>query len=179
MRKFLIVAILGAIALLVSCDKFGACSPGDNYDTSDSAQVAEFINSVTNPQLMSVEEALSLKSNMLEKQSIDSAFLALDNDLISTVTTVLLKKKTSVTKKDILQEYRRCSDVYNNLPKQNAQKGVDKTGTDLGTRQDTGSTSVDNGGNTNRVLSNSYSYRTDTVNGQPIRVRIQKIETYE
>lgn len=179
MRKFLIVAILGALTLLVSCDKFGVKSPGDNYDTSDSAQVAEFINSVVNPQLMSVEEALSLKSNMLEKQSIDSAFLALDNNLISTVTTVLLKKKQTVTKKDILEEYRRCSDVYNNLPKPNTENTVDKTATDLGTRRDSGIASSNNNSSTNNVISTSYSFRTDTVNGKPVRIRIQKIESYE
>lgn len=167
MRKFLIVAILGALTLLVSCDKFGVKSPGDNYDTSDSAQVAEFINSVVNPQLMSVEEALSLKENMLEKQSIDSAFLALDNDLISTVTTVLLKKKHTVTKKDILEEYRRCSDVYNNLPKPNSTKTVDTSSTDLGSRHDTG------------IISTSYNYRTDTINGKPVKIRITTTEAYE
>lgn len=167
MRKFLIVAALGALMLLVSCDKFGSCSPGDNYDTNDSAQVAEFINSVTNPQLMSVEEALSLKNNMLEKQAIDSAFLALDNDLISTVTSVLLKKNKTVTKKDILEEYRRCSDVYNNLPKPNTTKTVDTSATDLGVRHDTG------------VISTSYNYRTDTINGKPVKIRITTTEAYE
>lgn len=179
MRKFLIVAILGAIALLVSCDKFGVKSPGDNYDTSDSAQVAEFINSVTNPQLMSVEEALSLKSNMLEKQSIDSAFLALDNDLISTVTTVLLKKKTSVTKKDIVEEYRRCMDVYDNLPKTMVQSKVDLTSTDLGARKDSATHVSTGDGSANNIISTSYSFRTDTVNGKPVKIRTQKIESYE
>lgn len=167
MRKFLIAAILGTLTLFVSCDKFGANSPGDNYDTSDSAQVAEFVNSIVNPQLMSVEEVLSLKNNMLEKQSIDSAFLALDNDLISTVTAVLLKKKQAVTKKDILEEYRRCSDVYNNLPKPNTPKAVDTSATDLGSRHDTG------------IISTSYNYRTDTINGKPVKIRITTTEAYE
>ena len=169
MRRFLIVAVLGALMLLVSCNKFGSCSPGDNYDTSDSAQVAEFINSVTNPQLMSVGEALSLKSNMLEKQAIDSAFLALDDNLISTVTTVLLKKKVTVTKKDILEEYRRASDVYNNLPKSTATpvNTVDKSATDLGSRHDS------------NVISTSYNFRTDTINGKPVKIRITTTESYE
>lgn len=179
MRKFLIVAILGAMTLLVSCDKFGAKSPGNNYDTSDSAQVAEFVNSIVNPQLMSVEEVLSLKNNMLEKQSIDSAFLALDNDLISTVTTVLLKKKQTVTKKDILEEYRRCSDVYDNLPKANSTKDVDKSSTDLGQRRDSGNIAVNNTGSTNRIISTSYRFRTDTIAGKPVKIRIQTIESYE
>ena len=179
MRKFLIVAILGAMTLLVSCDKFGVKSPGDNYDTSDSAQVAEFVNSIVNPQLMSVEEVLSLKNNMLEKQSIDSAFLALDNDLISTVTAVLLKKKQTVTKKDILEEYRRCSDVYNNLPKANSTKDVDKSATDLGQRQDSGNATANNTSSPDRIISTSYSFRTDTIAGKPVKIRIQTIESYE
>ena len=164
----------------MSCDRLkGLNSPGDNYDTSDSAQVAEFVNSITNPQLMSVEEVLSLKNNMLEKQSVDSAFLALDNGIINNVTTVLLKKNKTITKKDILDEYRRCSDVYNNLPKSTASNSVDKTGTDLGTRQDSNISTTNSNSSPNNIISTSYSYRTDTINGKPIKIRIQKIESYE
>ena len=168
MRKFLIVAILGALMLLVSCDKFGI-KPTENYDTADSAQVAEFVNSVTNPQIIAVEEALSLKQSMLEKQEVDSAFLSLPDNIISNVTTVLLKKKQLVYKKSIVDEYRRCADVYNNIPKSTltVNTQVDKGATDLGSRRDTG------------IISTSYTFRTDTIDGKPVKIRITTTEAYE
>ena len=181
MRKLLslmLVAVMGII-LLGSCERLGIKSPGDNYDTSDSAMVAEYVTSVVNPTMLDVTEALSLKNRMLEQQAIDSAFLSLPDNTIRNVVTVLLKKNTVIHKKDIVEAYRANKSIYDNLPSDTKVSDVDRTATDLGTRQDTGSTSVNNGGNTNRVLSNSYSYRTDTINGKPVRVRIQKIETYE
>ena len=181
MRKLLSLMLVAAmgIILLGSCERLGISSPGDNYDTSDSAMVAEYVTSVVNPTMLDVTEALSLKNRMLEQQAIDSAFLSLSDNTIRNVVTVLLKKNTVIHKKDIVEAYRANKSIYDNLPSDTKVSNVDKTGTDLGTRPDTGLTSANNGGNTNRVLSNSYSYRTDTVNGQPIRVRIQKIETYE
>lgn len=181
MRKLLSLMLVTAmgIILLGSCERLGIKSPGDNYDTSDSAQVAEYVNRAVNPSIMDITEALSLKQQMLEKQSIDSAFVSLSDATIRNVASVLLKKNSFIHKVDIVEEYLRCQNVYDNLPSDTKVSDVDKTATDLGTRQDTGSTSANNGGNTNRVLSNSYSYRTDTVNGKPVRVRIQKIETYE
>ena len=181
MRRLLSLMLVAAIGIILlgSCERLGIKSPGDNYDTSDSVNWAEYVNSVVNPTMLDVTEALSLKKSMLEEQAIDSAFLSLSDNTIKNVVTVLLKKNSFVKKKDIVEAYRANSNIYDNLPTDPKASNVDKTGTDLGTRQDTGLTSANNGGNTNRVLSNSYSYRTDTVNGQPIRVRIQKIETYE
>ena len=178
MRKFLIVAFLGVVLLtLTGCDRFRGAI--DNYDSADSAQVAEFVNSISNPQLMSVEEILTLKQSMLEKQGIDSAFLSLDDDLMETVSTVLLKRNKSVTKKDIVEEYRRCMDVYDNLPKDKSHNKVDLKATDLGNRRDTTFPASSSNSGTNDIISTSYSFRTDTVNGKPVRIRIQKIESYE
>jgi hypothetical protein len=181
MRKLLSLMLVAAmgIILLGSCERLGIKSPGDNYDTSDSVNWAEYVNRAVNPSIMDITEALSLKQQMLEKQSIDSAFVSLSDATIKNVVSVLLKKNSFIHKVDIVEEYLRCQNVYDNLPSDTKVSDVDKTGTDLGTRPDTGSTSANNGGNTNRVLSNSYSYRTDTINGKPVRVRIQKIETYE
>ena len=96
MRKLLSLMLVAAmgIILLGSCERLGINSPGDNYDTSDSAMVAEYVNSVVNPSIMDVTEALSLKSNMLEEQAIDSAFLSLSDNTIRNVVTVLMKKNS-------------------------------------------------------------------------------------
>ena len=179
MRKLLSLMLLFATTvILVSCKQLGINSPGDNYDTSDSVQVAEYVNRAVNPSIMDVTEALSLKQQMLEKQSIDSAFVSLSDATIRNVVSVLLKKNSFIHKKDIINEYRRCQNVYDNLPTDPKADSVDKTGTDLGTRQSGGNDSANPPGSSN-VISNNFSFRTDTVAGKPVRVKIQTIESYE
>jgi hypothetical protein len=180
MRKLLSLMLVAAmgIILLGSCERLGIKSPGDNYDTSDSAQVAEYVNHAVNPSIMDIAEALSLKQQMLEKQSIDSAFVSLSDATIRNVASVLLKKNSFIHKKDIIDEYRRCQNVYDNLPTDIKATAVDKTATDLGTRQSGGNDSTDPASSSN-VISNNLSFRTDTIAGKPTRVKIQTIESYE
>ena len=181
MRKLLSLMLLVAtvgIMFLASCDKFGVKSPGDNYDTADSVQVAEYVTSVVNPTMLDVTEALSLKNHMLEAQAIDSAFLSLPDNTIKNVVTVLLKKNSFVRKKDIVEAYRANKSIYDNLPTDTKATTVDKSATDLGSRQQTKTDSTTPGG-TGNIISNSYSFRTDTVAGKPVRIKIQTIESYE
>ena len=180
MRRLLslmLFTVMGII-LLGSCERLGIKSPGDNYDTSDSVNWAEYVNSVVNPTMLDVTEALSLKNRMLEQQAIDSAFLSLPDNTIRNVVTVLLKKNTVIRKKDIVEAYRANKSIYDNLPLDTKASDVDKTATDLGVRQNNKNDSSNPGGTSN-VISNSYSFRTDTVAGKPVRVKIQTIESYE
>ena len=173
------MSLLAATMLLfVSCDKFGK-STIDNYDTADSAQVAEYVDGLTNPHLMDIAEVLELKQSMLEKAQVDSVFVNMTDDTLRNVVAVLAKDKTlknGFTKKDIIEEYRRCRRVYDNLPGQNS---VDLTSTDLGDRHDSGNTIANNTSSPDRVISTSYSFRTDTIAGKPVKIRIQTIESYE
>ena len=181
MRKLLslmLVTVMGII-LLGSCERLGIKSPGDNYDTSDSVNWAEYVNSVVNPTMLDVTEALSLKNRMLEQQAIDSAFLSLPDNTIRNVVTVLLKKNTVIRKKDIVEAYRANKSIYDNLPSDTKVSDIDKTATDLGVRQNNKNDSSNSGSGPGNVISNSYSFRTDTVAGKPVRVKIQTIESYE
>lgn len=179
MRKLLSLMLLFATTvILISCKQLGINSPGDNYDTSDSVQIAEYVNRAVNPSIMDVTEALSLKQQMLKKKSIDSAFVSLSDATIRNVVSVLLKKNSFIHKVDIIEEYLRCQNVYDNLPTDPKASIVDKTATDLGTRQNNESDLTNPSGASN-VISNSYSFRTDTVAGKPTRVKIQTIESYE
>ena len=165
--KFLMLALIATLSLM-SCKNGWPYDHKDNYDTSDSAMVAEYVNSVVNPSIMDVKEALSLKSHMIDQQVIDSLFIALPNATIENVVCVLQKKTSIIHKKDIVEEYLRAKDVYTNLPIKNVPiEPVDKTGTDLGQRQDTG------------IISTSYNFRTDTINGKPVKIRITTTESYE
>lgn len=180
MRKLLSlmpVAVMGTI-LLGSCERLGIKSPRDNYDTSDSAQVAEYVNRAVNPSIMDITEALSLKQQMLEKQSIDSAFVSLSDATIKNVASVLLKRNSFIKKKDIVEAYRANKNIYDALPTDTQANVVDKTATDLGTRQSGGNDSANPPGSSN-VISNNFSFRTDTIAGKLVRVKIQTIESYE
>lgn len=171
MRKHLGVLLLAICALftMFSCKNFSFNR--DNYDTAnDSAMIAEYVNSVTNPQLADVNEALSLKQSMIEKLDIDSAFLKMPDNTITNVVSVLSKEHPVFYKEDIVKEYRRCRQVYDNLPKENATN-VDLAATDLGTRPDKQIR--------DSVIRTTYNYRTDTINGKPVKVQIKTVESYE
>ena len=175
--KFLgvyLLAALGAIMLLTSCDKLRRSYPS-NYDrANDSVKICEMIESVNNPQFGSVTDVMEFRFNHASEQAIDSVFFSLPDNTIRNVVGVLLKSNTNITKKDIIEEYRRCKDVYDKLPVPNASnekddtsavnKPVDKTATDLGTRQ---------------PIKTEISFRTDTINGKPKKVLVKTEEYYE
>ena len=84
---------------------------------------------------------------------------------------MLLKKSGTIDKKSIIEEYRANSTVYDNLPvpqQSNATtQEIDLGSTDLGSRQ-----------NQTDIISTSYQYRTDTINGKPVKIQIKKEESY-
>jgi hypothetical protein len=136
----------------------------------DSAQVAQFIEGCQNPDLMSVPEVIELQNQMLEITKVDSAFKALSKKELTDVSSVLLKKRTYVRKKDIVEEFRLHKDIYENLPTTESTAQNDKEqilqASDLGNRRDS-------------VFSTSYKFRTDTINGKPVRIKIKTEESYE
>lgn len=147
--KFLGVYLLtaiGALALLTSCDRLR--HRPDNYDVAnDSIKIAEAVNAVTNPQFISVMDIVEYRENHNTQLEIDSVFFSLPASTIQNVASVLFKKnKTSITKTDIVEEFRRCKSVYENLPEQVTRtvskdsSAVDKTATDLGQRKTTKTT---------------------------------------
>lgn len=170
--KFLGVYLLtaiGALALLTSCDRLQ--HRPDNYDVAnDSIKIAEAVDAVTNPQFISVMDIVEYRENHNTQLEIDSVFFSLPASTIQNVASVLFKKnKTSITKKDIVEEFKRCRSVYENLPSESKitpkdSSAVDKTATDLGTRQ------------------NKRTIRTtkDTiVDGKPVTLVIETTETTE
>ena len=168
--KFLgvyLLTALGALMLLVSCDKWQ--HRPDNYDVAnDSVKIAEAIQNFNNPQFSSVVEIAEYREIHASALDIDSVFFSLSPKTIEDVATVLFKSnKTSITKEDIVKEYRRCKSVYDKLPASTdtyakAINEVDRTATDLGNRQET----------------TKITFRTDTINGKPQKVIIRTIETY-
>lgn len=163
------IVIVGALQLS-SCDRMPW-----NYDTakSDSVLVAEQVEAIINPQFTTVQDIIEFRQRTDEGFVVDSIFRALPESVLSNVAAVLIKKDGSVDKKSIVKEYKANKGVYDNLPpapisKTEATKDtVDLSSTDLGTRQ-----------SDKKVISTSYTYRTDTVNGKPVKIQIKTEESY-
>jgi hypothetical protein len=168
--KFLGVYLLtaiGALALLTSCDRLR--HRPDNYDVAnDSIKIAEAVDAVTNPQFISVMDIVEYRENHNTQLEIDSVFFSLPASTIQNVASVLFKKnKTFITKKDIVEEFKRCRSVYENLPEQVTRtvskdsSAVDKTATDLGQRKTTKTT------------------KDTVINGKAMKLIVETTETLE
>lgn len=164
----LIVAAIGACTL-IGCDRWPR-SHSDNYDTADTTLIAQQVEAIVNPEFTTVEEVIQFRHQTDQGFVIDSIFRSIPEQVLANVATVIIKKHGTLTKKTIAEEYRANMSVYDNLPTSttalNQQpKEVDLSSTDLGNRRDS-------------VIATSYSYRTDTINGKPVKIQIKKEERY-
>lgn len=156
---FLFVALLSIVLCTVSCDRL----PHVSYDNpgvgKDSVRIAEAVQNITNPQFTTLNEVIEFRTCHRESQAIDSIFFSLPESVLQNVVTVLLKKNyASITKKDIIEEFEQHKDVYSNI-----------NTTSINVKNDS----------TKKIISTSYSYRTDTINGKPTRISIKTEESYE
>lgn len=167
---YLIILLLTAVTLMTACKESPWSNP--NHDTAcDSVMVSQSVDAYVNPQFTSVEEVLDFRQQMHENFTVDSIFRTMPEQVLNNVSSVLLKKSSTIDKKSIVEEYRANSTVYDNLPvpqQSNATtQEIDLGSTDLGSRQ-----------NETNVISTSYQYRTDTINGKPVKIQIKKEESY-
>lgn len=163
--KFLLGLLLGAVMLLTtSCHGRRPWSER-HYDSSDSTQIASIVKDAINPGFVDVKSMLETRADDIEEKAIDSVWLYLPDQVLINVFSTL-KGNEPVTKKDIVEHYKSHRDIFDKLP-ESAPKPVDATATDIGSRQDKDS-----------VFETTYAYRTDTVNGKPIKVQIKTEYSY-
>ncbi|MER2007636.1 MAG: hypothetical protein ABS939_09305 [Psychrobacillus sp.] len=136
-----------------------------HYDSSDSTKIASIVKDAINPGFIDTKSMLEARANELEVKSIDSVWLYLSDQVLINVFSTL-KGNAPVTKKDIVEHYKAHRDIFDKLP-ESAPKPVDTAATDIGSRQDKDS-----------VFETTYAYRTDTVNGKPIKVQIKTEYSY-
>ena len=169
---YFVFLLLLIVTFMVGC-KNAPWSHPDNYDTAnDSVLVAQQVEAIVNPQFTTVQEIVNFRQQTNEGFTVDSIFRAMPEQVLHNVAAVLIKKNGTVDKKSVVEEYRANSTVYDNLPatslqSTNAATEVDLSATDLGSRR-----------NESDVISTSYNYRTDTVNGKPVKIQIKKEESY-
>lgn len=163
--KFLLGLLLGAVMLLTTSCHGRQPWSGRHYDSSDSTQIASIVKDAINPGFVDTKSMLEARANELEEKSIDSVWLYLSDQVLINVFSTL-KGNEPVTKKDIVEHYKAHRDIFDKLP-ESAPKPVDTAATDIGSRQDKDS-----------VFETTYAYRTDTVNGKPVKIQIKTQYSY-
>lgn len=126
-----------------------------------------------NPVFESADQAVVYRDLTLDGKSVDSVFNIMSDKTLIDVATVCIKRLGNVTKKEIVNEYLSHKDIYNSLPKDNAEQSsteLEKQASmeDSGVRKE----------NKHDVISTSYRYHTDTVDGKPIKVQIKEEKSY-
>jgi GTPase Era involved in 16S rRNA processing len=94
-------------------------------------------------------------------------------NILNNVAAVCLKKAITVTKKDIVNEYKANQAVYDNLPKQNT---TDEQ-LPVNDKPNAATTAMEE--QRKPVEKVSYRYEMDTINGKPQRVLIKETRAYE
>jgi len=172
--QLLAAALLGAVVSVVGLQIYDRATKqsvdGSGIemlmDSIASAKIADY----TNPVFNSTDELLSFRDFYVDDKQLDDVFVQLPEQVIQNVAGVCISKNGSVSKRELVLEYLDNQDVYNNLPNvkagDNPAQPVDTTATDLGNKRD-------------NIISTSYRYRTDTVNGKPVKIRVMTEEKIE
>ena len=106
-----IIAIVGSVAV-ISCEN----GPRVLHPAVAVEQVENCLDSIVNPRLYTCRDVFELQQKLLVNAYIDSVFMSMDQEILNNVSTVVLKKLHVVTKDDIVSEYVKGGDIYNNLP---------------------------------------------------------------
>lgn len=124
--SFLGTYILGVLALvlvmstiLCSCDRVRTTVS----DESESDVLnKEYIEHITNPNFLTVNEVIEFTNRNRENAQIDSLLLSLPEPTLVNVASVVIKQCGVASKKQIYDEYNKNRSVYKNLPNQDTQQ---------------------------------------------------------
>ena len=158
-----------AMVQLSSCDKL----PWYGGGTYDSVDTCEICKKLVEQNYTDVADVLTSRAFDVQLYKVDSIWLSIPDETLSNVAGVLLNKNISLTKQNIIKEYISSRAVYDNLqpnatpPVITPNAAVDLSTTDLGSRRDD-----------SLVFNRSYKYRTDTINGKPVKIQIKTEESY-
>lgn len=168
LATFVVVAAIGSCSFS-SCGKMPWDKKSKTLEETIDSLVNAKVKETVNPVFYSVDEVLVYQDLTNDGNKIDSAFSIMPEDVLKNVSHVLLKKYGTVTKKDIVTEYHNHMDIYPNLMP--IQKATDNDSTQATNKE--GLKNKKSG-----VFSTSYRYRTDTVEGVPVKVQIKEEQSY-
>ena len=136
-------------------------------DSIASAKVADYANPVFN----TIDEVISYRDLYTDDKQLDEIFVQLPEEVLKNVAGVCISKWGIVSKREIALQYledKQGSNIYDNLPVPNTQNNSTDTSTTAGP-----------GDKPDNIISTSYRYRDDTINGKPVKVRIKTEEKIE
>lgn len=169
LATFVVVAAVASCSLS-SCGKMPWDKKSLTLEETVDSLVDLKVKETINPVFYSVEEAVVYQDLTNDGNAVDSVFNAMSEDTLSQVANVLIKRNGSTSKRSIVKEYLAHKDIYPNLlPAQNkpvVQDTIKQTNKE-------GSKSKKSG-----VFSTTYRYRTDTVEGVPVKVQIKEEQSY-
>ena len=114
------VFLIGIIGFGVNSCREGGIKGYFLQEESSSETAYQAVEDLVNPSLDCVKDVVDFHNNLTSNMEIDSVFMALPETVIIDVSSVLLKKMSPITKKDIVDEYNRNRAIYDNLPHQDA-----------------------------------------------------------
>lgn len=159
----MVVAVVGSCSIS-SCGKMPWSKKAPSMEETIDSLVNAKVKKTVNPTFYSVDEVTVYQELTRDGNKIDSVFNAMPYDILKNVSHVLIKKNGTTTKKEIVTEFTSHKDIYPNLPKTPDSITEDSV--------------VNAKGKKSGVFSTSYKYRTDTVDGIPVKVQIKEEESY-
>lgn len=162
-----VVATAFTLVMFTSCrDTVRSWLQVDKTLTNDTAFIVSQVESIVNPSFSSADEFITHMGIEAENKSLNEAIESMPHSVLRNVATVVLQNNGCITKQLVLNEYNAHKNVYDNLPQEQLSAPNDQ-------KQD----SID--GTNRKIISTSYRYRTDTVNGQHRKVQIKTEESYD
>jgi hypothetical protein len=179
MKKFLYGCLIVLIAAVVSVAANVALSSCENPvikgPTVKTADIQNCLDSIVNPILDSFDGAYELQQELASNAFIDSVYCSLDKETLKNVYTVVSKKLHYVTKGDVVGEFLKNRQIYDNLPPPDNDASNATSSTTIKTEESTaipgivkeGTTTVTEAPPTRAVESEpAGSYRDTTINGK-------------
>lgn len=162
-----VLGVLGALllAFIVGLAAYNCGSNPRNHN-KDMRNDSILVTKVGNPTFYSVNEVISYQEEQLNKEMYDAEFLGIEQQTLETIAYTLIKRFGNVTKRQIVDEYRANSDIFDNLPT------TDQTTTS----KDSSSGMEDQGvtGVNKEPDSVSFQEKDTTINGTKAKILIRK-----
>lgn len=104
--------LIVTVLVLTSCDKMKEYAA----PSVDKAVIIDYMDAALNPLMTSVDEVTIYHTDLIKEYEIDEVFRTIPIETVRNIANVLIKNNGSVTKKEIVYEYKNNRHIYDNLP---------------------------------------------------------------
>lgn len=126
MKKFLNFLLMCMFALVAfittSCDRLGKYTQTKD-NTTNVVTVEDKIICPFDPEFTTTEQVMEFRQRLAEEYELDSVMLVMPENVLLNVASVCEKKMNKFKRRQLVDEYLKNKDIYNNLSnKTNAVK---------------------------------------------------------